>query len=192
MTGADLLALIKKQPLAFICGLIIIGCGAALFFPREAVTTAQATYEEKEKEFRKIDNNVRASAGLAEAAAEMEAAGKQFDARLVRAPQLANNLQFFYRLESDTGVKLLDARQMPVPPPRPGERRGAYVPVPFQVAIQGTFADTHAFLRRLENGPHFVRFAQMTTAKYSTGGDSTFSTGGALSITLTVEMLGTP
>jgi Tfp pilus assembly protein PilO len=192
MTGADLLALIKKQPIAFVCGIVILGSAAALFFPREAVTSAQSFYEETEKTLKKIDANVRAAAGLPEAAAQMQEAGKQFDARLVRVPQLANNLQFFYRLESDTGVKLLDARQLGVPGLRPGERRGAYVPVPFQVAVQGTYPQVRDFMRRLETGPHFVRFNQVTVNKSSTGGDAAFASAGALSVALNLDLLGTP
>lgn len=192
MNAADLIAQIRKQPIAFVCGLVILASAAALFLPREAVTNAQSIYDEAEKTLKKIDANVRAAVGLPEATAQMQEAGKQFDSRLVRVPQLANNLQFFYRLESDTGVKLLDARQLGVPPPRTGERRGAYVPVPFQVAVQGTYAQVHDFIRRIETGPHFVRFNQVTLNKYSTGGDTTFATGGGLSVALNLELLGTP
>lgn len=192
MTGADLLALIKKQPIAFACGLIIVACGAALFFPREAVTNAQALYEEKEKEFQKIDANVRNSAGLAEAAAEMQEAGRQFEARLVRAPQLANNLQFFYRLENETGVKLIDVRQQPIPAPKQGVPRGAYAPVPFAVSVQGDYAQVHDFLRRVEAGPHFLRFSQVSLSKLAAAGDARSATSNAMSATINLELLGTP
>lgn len=120
----------------------------------------------------------------------MVAAGRQFESRLVRAGQLANNLQFFYRLEADTGVKLLDVRQQGIPAPRPGERRGAYVPVPFAVSIQGSHAQIHDFLRRVEAGPHFVRFSQITIAKIS-GGVEVVAVGG-LTVAINLELLGTP
>lgn len=193
MTGADLIALIKKQPIAFGCGLVFIGSIAAYFLRSDIIDVAQADALAKDEEFRKIDANVRYTAGLAEATAEIKDAGKQFDARLVRAPQLANNLQFFYRLESDTGVKLLDVRQLPVPGPRPGEKRGAYVPVPFQVAIQGSFAQIHDFVRRVEAGPHFLRFNQVTITKFNSGGEgAAFATSGAVNVALNLELLGTP
>ncbi len=190
MTGADLLALIKKQPIAFGCGLVLVGAIAAYFLRSDIIDAAQQDAQAKEQEFQKIDANVRSTAGLAEATAEIREAGKQFDARLVRAPQLANNLQFFYRLEADTGVKLLDVRQQGIPAPRPGERRGAYAPVPFAVSIQGSHAQVHDFLRRVEAGPHFVRFSQITVAKVSGGGEAAVI--GGLTVAINLELLGTP
>ena len=192
MTGADLIALVKKQPIAFGCGLIVVASGAALFFPREAVTNAQALFEEKEQEFQKIDANVRNAAGLAEATAEIQDAGKQFETRLVRAPQLANNLQTFYRLEAETGVKLIDARQQPIPTPKPGAPKGAYSPIPFNVSVQGDYAQVHDFLRRLEAGPHFLRFTQVSLSKLSAVGDARTASGLAMSATINLELLGTP
>lgn len=192
MTGADLLALIKKQPIAFGCGLVIVACGVALFMRSEAIDSAQAFYQEKEQEFQKIDANVRNAAGLPEATAEMQEAGKQFDARLVRAPQLANNLQFFYRLENDTGVKLIDVRQQSIPAPKPGAPKGAYSPIPFAVSIQGDYAQIHDFLRHVEAGPHFLRFNQVTVAKMAAAGDSRAAASAAMSATINLELLGTP
>lgn len=193
MTGADLLALIKKQPIAFACGVVIVGLAVVLFLRSDAVALAQAEYQEREKELQKIDLNVRSSAGLAEATAEMVEAGGRFDARLVRAGQLANNLQFFYRLEKETGVRLIDVRQLPIPAPKRGEARGAFAPVPFAITIQGTFAQVHGFLRHLETGPHFTRFTQVALAKYATGGESgSGSASGMLSGSINLELIGTP
>jgi Tfp pilus assembly protein PilO len=190
MTGADLITLIKKQPIAFACGLLVAVCGVLFYFRSEAVAQAQAEAEAKQQEAKKIEANVRFTAGLAEATEEMVAAGRQFESRLVRAGQLANNLQFFYRLEADTGVKLVDVRQQGIPAPRAGERRGAYAPVPFAVSIQGSHDQIHDFLRRVEAGPHFVRFSQITIAKVS-GGVEVAAIGG-LSVAINLELLGTP
>ncbi len=192
MTGADLIALVKKQPIAFACGALIVGAAAALFLRDDAVAQAQAEFQDREKELQKIDLNVRFTAGLAEATEEMVEAGKQFDTRLVRAAQLANNLQYFYRLERETGVKLIDVRQLPIPAAKRGEARGAFAPVPFAVSAQGTFAQIHDLLRRLETGPHFVRFGHVSLAKLVSGDAAPGPVRGMLSGTINLEMLGTP
>ncbi|MBA4138036.1 MAG: hypothetical protein C0518_12020 [Opitutus sp.] len=191
MTGADLLALIKKQPIAFLCGVIVIASAAALFLRGEAVNEAQALFQAKDTEANKTEANARHTAGLAEATAEMQEVGKQFDGRLLRAPQLANNLQFFYRLEADTGVKLLDVRQNPIPAPKQGAPRPTYVGIPFTANVQGNFAQVYDFIRRVEAGPHFLRFNQLTLSKLAPAGGA----GGApdaMTAQLQVEILGTP
>lgn len=196
MTGADLIALIKKQPIAFGCAFVALVCGVLLYLRSDAVDTARQTYEAKDGEAQKMEANVRHLAGLPEETGQVQEAGRQLEARLVRAGQLASNLQYFYRIENETGVKLLDVRQNPIPAARPGAPRGTYAPVPFAVAIQGTFPQIYSFLRRIETGPQFARFNQITfnkleaTAATTTG--TTAASGDLMSVTLFIELLGTP
>ena len=192
MTGADLLAMIKKQPIAFGAGLVFIVCLVVYYFEMDAVTDARTTFEEKDTQARRIAENVRHANGLAEQTAEMQELGKQFDARMVRASQLATNLQFFYRLENETGVKLLDVRQNPVAPVRAKGPKSAYVAVPFSVNVEGTYPQILAFLRRVEAGPGFARFATVTVNKSvgPRGGEAMQSD--RLTASFTVEMLGQP
>jgi Tfp pilus assembly protein PilO len=193
MTGADLIALIKKQPIAFACGLIALAAGVTLYFRFDAINEAQTGYEAKEKEARRFEQNVRHLAGLAEATRQVQDAGRQFESRLVRAGQLASNLQIFYRLENETGVRLLDVRQQSIPAPRPNQPRGAYVPVPFTVSIQGTFQEVFDFLRRVETGSHFVRFNQVTFNKAEANASGRGSASASLmTVTFGLELLGTP
>lgn len=193
MTGADLLALIKKQPLAFICGLVVVAAGAAFFLRGETVAEAQTLFQEKEDEAQKTEANARNSAGLAEAATEMQELGKQFDARLVRATQLATNLQFFYRLESDTGVKLTDVRQNAIAPAKAGAPKTAFVGIPFAATVQGSYAQVYDFIRRVESGPHFLRINQLTLSKVApAGGPTAAAAGDQMTAQLQLEILGTP
>lgn len=192
MTGADLLALVKKQPIAFLCGLIVIASGAALFLRADTVQEAQTEFQNKDQEATKTETNARNTAGLAETTAEMREAGKQFDARLLRASQLANNLQFFYRLEADTGVKLLDVRQNAIPAAKPGVPRGTYVGIPFSASVQGSYAQVYDFIRRVEGGPHFLRVNQLTLSKLADAAGPASLGADAMTAQLQVEILGTP
>jgi hypothetical protein len=119
MTGADLLALIKKQPIAFACAFVALACGVLFYFRSDALDEARQHFEAKDTEAKKMEVNVRHLAGLPEDTSQVQEAGRQFESRLVRAGQLATNLQFFYRIESETGVKLLDVRPRPVRPAPP-------------------------------------------------------------------------
>jgi hypothetical protein len=189
MTGADLLALIKKQPIATACALVCVLCGIAFYFRMDAIDEARTAFEAKEKESRAIAQNARHTNGLAEQVAEMQAAGKAIESRLLRAGDLANNLQVFYRLENETGVKLIDARQNP-PSARQGAPKTLYVPVSFSVTMQGNYTQIWSFMRRLETGPHFARFERVAVGKVETVAKDAGSD--IMSAVLTVELLGTP
>lgn len=195
MTGADLLALIKKHPIAFACGLLALACAVALYVRSDAVDEAQRLFEEKDKESQKIALNARHTTGLAEQVQEIQAEAKQLESRLLRAGDLANNLQFFYRLENESGVKLIDVRQNPLPAAKQNAPKTLFVPVSFNLTLQGTYPQIWTFLRRIETGPHFARFDRLTVAKLEGGGRT--EGGGAagadqMNAVFTVELLGKP
>ena len=190
MTGADLLALIKKQPVAFACGVLCVLCAVAFYFRMDAIDEARAAFEAKDKEAKAVSQNARHTTGLAEQVAEIQAAGKQIESRLVRASDLANNLQVFYRLETETGVKLIDARQNPLPTPKQNAPKTLYVPVSFSLTLHGNYAQIWSFLRRLETGPHFARFDRLALAKVELGAKD--AVPDLMSAVFTVELLGTP
>lgn len=190
MTGADLLALIKKQPIAFACGVVGLLCAVALYFRSDAVDEARTNFEAKDKESQAIAQNARHTSGLAEQTSEIQAAAKQLESRLVRAGDLANNLQFFYRLENETGVKLVDARQNPYQAPKQGAPKTLYIPVSFGLTLHGNYAQIWSFLRRIETGPHFARLDRLTLSKVELGAKD--ATPDLMNAVLTVELLGTP
>lgn len=190
MTGADLLALVKKHPVAFACAVLCLLCGVAFYFRMDAIDEARTAFEAKDKEAKAIAQNARHTTGLAEQVAEMQAAGKQIESRLVHASELANNLQFLYRLENETGVKLIDARQNPIPAPKQNAPKPLYVPVSFSVTLQGNFTQIWSFLRRIETGPHFARFERLSLSKLTAAGKD--AAPDLMNAVFTVELLGTP
>lgn len=190
MTGADLIALVKKQPIAFACGLVVVLCAVWLYFDSDGIDKARSDFEAKDKESKAIAANARSANGLAEQTAEMQAAAKQLESRLLRVADLANNLQIFYRLENDTGVKLVDARQNPIPTPKQGAPKTLYTTVPFGVTIQGSYAQVWSFIRRTETIPHFARVSRLTLSKVEPGANGVAPD--SLNAVLTLELLGTP
>lgn len=187
MTGADLIALLKKHPIGAACGLVCVICGVLLYVRSDKVSEAQQLLAQKTQEDQKILANVRNATGLPQHLEAMQAAAKQMDSRLVSAGQLALNQQFFYRLESETGVKLVDVRQNALPA-RAGAAKPTYVAVPFNISIQGSFKQVMDFIERLEKGQHFARF---TTVNFTKAGGASDASD-AMTVALAVELLGTP
>lgn len=190
MTGADLLILLKKHPLGFASALVAVVC-LGLYFLRESVVDEYVQLgEQKSAESAKILNNVRNSANLAEQLVEMQEITKEIGSRLIRPNQIALNLQFFYRLETETGVKLNDVRQGTNPPGRAGQA-GAYIGVPFTVSVQGTHRQVMNFLRRLEAGSNFARFNTVSFGKVNTN-EAVAPGAGLISLSMNLDLLGQP
>jgi hypothetical protein len=190
MSSADLLAMIKKQPIGFACGVVCVICAGLLYLRGDKIEEYRADNDAKSAEASRILDNVRNSEKLPAQVAEIQTLSKDFDTRLIRAGQLAANLQYFYKLEAETEVKLIDVRQGNLP--KTG--KSLYAGVPFTVSVQGSFKQVLAFLQKLEDGPHFCHFSTVNFGKSVTsseasraGGDTTGTT-----LSLNLELLGVP
>lgn len=180
MTAAELIPLLKKHPIGFVCGLLCVACGALLYLRSDKIDEYQQLNDQKGAEMETMIANVRNAEKLAEQTTEMQAAAKELEGRLMKAGQLAGNLQYFYRLEADTGVKLMDVRQGNV---KPGAKGATFVGVPYSVTVQGSFEQVLNFMGRVERGVHFARFNSVNMTK---AGDA------QVALSLNLDILGTP
>ena len=179
MTTPELVAWIKKNPISVGCGVLSLALAVALYFRSDAIAEANQTLDEKTAEAQRYALNLANSAQLKEQLDALTTADKVIESRLIHASDLGINQQFFFKLESESGVKLLDLRQAP----RPGSGGKAYVPIGFNVSLQGDFGQVMKFLRLLEDGAHYCRTLTATCSGNRTGG---------LTLTLNLELLGTP
>jgi Tfp pilus assembly protein PilO len=184
MNASSLLAAAKKQPIGVGCAVICLVCAFLLYYRGDKIDELQTRYEAKSAEAAKITANVRNSANLTEQVAEIQAFSKDMESRLVRAGQLAVNLQYFYKLEAENEVKLVDIRQNNVSGVKAGK---LYTGIPYNVGVQGNYKQVLAFLNRLEAGRHFCRFLNINLTK-----SSSTTSSDAMSLTLGIELLGTP
>ena len=188
MTSADLLALIKKHPIGFACGVVCVACAALLYFRGGKIDEYRAAYEAKSAEATTILANVRNSDKLPAQVAEIQVLAKEMESRLVKSGQLAENLRVFYKLEAETEVKLVDVRQGNLPK----NLKSLYAGIPFTVTVQGSFPQVLAFLQKLENGPHFCRFTSVVFAKQGAGGEASRASAPGLNLNINLELLGVP
>ncbi len=184
MSGSDVIIFVKKRPVVVVCAVIALVCLGVLYFRWDEIDASKAAYDEAFKADQEILANVRNAASLPQQIETIQRATKNLESRLVHAGQLAINLQYFYRLENDTGVKLVDVRQNQIGRPS----KALYIGVPYNVTVQGSFPHVMDFMRRLESGRHFARFNTLSFSKIA-GADAG---GDALSVAMNVELLGTP
>jgi hypothetical protein len=185
MSTQELVAAVKKNPISFGCGALGIVLIAAIYFRSDAIPKAEAELGEKSAQAEKIALNIKYSAQLKEQVDALVAANREIDGRIIRASQLGINTQYFYRVESVTGVKIIDLRQntgTTVGKPA----KGTFIPVSFSVSVQGSLKQIIEFLRQIENGAHYSR---ILTA--SCNGNAA-ARSAPITLVLTLELLGLP
>lgn len=183
MTNAELLAFVKKNPISVGCGLLALALTATIYLRAEAIPEAEEVLAQKTVTAERYALNIKYSAQLKDQLESLVGANKEIDARILRATQLGTNTQYFYKLQSDTGVKLLDFRQGTAGAPAKGK---SFVAIPFSVSVQGTLPQVMNFLRELESGAHYCRI--LTASCAGNAGARSLP----LTLTINLEMLGLP
>lgn len=185
MSNEQLIALLKKNPISVGCGLLSLLLAVAIYFRSDLVPEAAKLLEQKTAEGERLNANVTNAAQLPEQLAAITEARTEIEKRLVRASELAKNLQYFYRIEAETGAKLLTIRQNPVAPLKPGAKP-ALIGVSYTLSFQGPYFTVMEFLRRVESGAHFCRVSQAGIGII--GNNRT----GPLTVSVSLELLGQP
>ena len=173
--------LFKRHPVPVGCAGLTFILLLALYFRFGTLAEVQVKLEEREKALSKLVDNVKFSAQLDTQLAALEQANAVILAGALREGELARNQQLFYRLEADSGVKLLDIRQQPVPKPAKGAAPTVYVPITFSLSILGEYPQIMKFLKNLEKGDTVSRLVAATIGQPVEGGQT---------VSLTVELLG--
>lgn len=189
MTTADLAALCKKHPISASCALLSVLLFAAAYLRQEEVPGAEAELSLRSADGDRVAINNKNAAQLREHAEAIAAARAEIEARLVRPRQLGTNTQYFYKLETDTGVKILDLRQTSGTSPTNTAKAAAkqsYVPVGFTVSVQGTLNQVLDFVRHVEGGAHYSRVLSASITSNAA------ARGSVLTLGLNLELLGLP
>ena len=185
MTNAELLALLKKNPIGVGCGVLSLLLAGGIYYRGGQVPEAEAELAQKSAEGQRYSSNLKNGVGLKEQFDELVAANTEIDRRLIHLGQSLSNSQFFYKLESESGVKLGVLTQTTAVAPK-ASGKVAFIPVGFAVTLQGSLTQLLDFLRRLESGAHYCRVLNVTCS------GSPSDHNAPLNLTLNLELLGLP
>jgi hypothetical protein len=189
ITIQNLSEYLKKYPLAIGCGTLSVVLLAGLFIRSSRTGELAVQLKQKEQDGQRILDNVRDGANLTEQHEALAASVRELESRLIRGSERAGNQQYFYQIESETGVKEVNLQSAAAGDERHGPKT-LYNPVAFTITVQGDYRQILGFLGRLESGPHFYRLNRGTVMRPRQG--VTGSPPGTLVLTLNLDLLGLP
>ena len=186
MSNEELLAFLRKNVISVACVVVSIALGFGIYYRMDLLPNAEKVLAERTQQGELLAANIEDSAQLKEQHAAIVAANEAIDNRMIRVGQLAENYQYFYRLESETNTKLTgNPRQIPLPPAPKNAPKTNFVAVPFALTAQGDYAQLVDLLRRLESGEHYCRVITCYLRPVSD------MRGGQLQLNLNIELLAT-
>ncbi len=156
MNLQGLILFVKKHPVGVGCAILAVVLGGLTFVRGGSVSELETMLQERTDQGDRLKNNLRYSAQLGEHLALVEQAVSTVERKAINPGALAINLQFFYRLEQELGLTLVDLRQGVV---TESKEPREYLSVPYLVSVQGTYLQILDFVQRLEQGERIVQFA---------------------------------
>jgi hypothetical protein len=191
ISNEKLVAFIKGNPVVVICAVLAVLLIAGSYFRSSSIPESESLLEERSALGQRIDANITNGVQLTEQLAALVSAREDIENRMVKPDELAKNQQYFYKLETETGVKLVGLRQNPIAPAKPGApaSKNAYFPVGYEVVARGDYEKVLDFLRRLEAGQ---RYCRVNSASLTLVGDASKDRSGDVNIILGLELLGQP
>lgn len=185
MSNEELIAFLKKNVISVACVAVSIALGFGIYYRSDLLPEAEKVLSSRTQQGELLAANIEDSSQLKEQHAAIVASNELIASRMIRVGQLAENLQYFYRLESETNTKLTNLRQVPLAPAPKGAPKTNFVAVPFSVTAQGDYTQLVDLLRRIEAGEHYCRVITCNMKPLSD------MRGGQLQLTLNIELLAT-
>ncbi|GAB5560583.1 MAG: hypothetical protein SynsKO_22300 [Synoicihabitans sp.] len=161
MNSQAIISFVKKHPIGVGCTVLAIVLAVLTFVRAGALEELEVLVQERSDMGSRLKNNLRYSADLDTDLETVIAAVESVEAKVINPGALATNLQFFYRLEQELGLTIIDLKQEVVEKPKQPRE---YQPVPYSVAVQGTYVQLVDFLQNLEQGDRIVRYESVSFA----------------------------
>lgn len=143
-----LVAYLKKNPALVGAAFAFVVLSGVAYLRYNKLSEHNAIFVENQKKLDRLVKNIANAAQLTSHLAELRDINSEIAKRALRPSELARNLQVFYKLESETGVKFTsDVQQMGAVSAPPSS---TYTRLSFRVNITADYSVVLAFLRQME------------------------------------------
>jgi hypothetical protein len=191
LSSKDVAAFLKRYPIAIGCGVLSVILLAGSYVRSDRTVELVKQSKEGEEQGKKILKDIRDGANLAEQYETLAGHTKELESRLVHSSERARNQQYFYRIESEIGVREISLQ--PGGARSTGPQKGAkslYAGIGYTISVQGDYRQILGFLGRMESGPHFYRLVTGSVSRAGQRGSG--GTAALITLTLNLELLGLP
>jgi hypothetical protein len=144
---------LKSQGIAIIAGFVAILLLGAAYWRSSTIAEQEVRWQSMTRQIAVMDANVRHAHGLQEQVEQLEASLQKMETQLFDPDARALNTNFFYQLERDANVRVVQARQGSY---QAGSSSSHYATVEFVLVVEGDFASLLGFMQKLYSVNAFI------------------------------------
>jgi Tfp pilus assembly protein PilO len=178
----QLFVLVRRAPFLVFSIVLFLLLSIADYFLWERQEVIASAHEEARQGGEKMFSALAGHARIVSQLETVDEALKQIDQNLIAENDLAENLGYFYQMETLSRVRLTQLNQLSS---QPADDGSPYKSIPFSLRVTGSYPQLLGFLRELESGPRLLRIKTFDFSR----ADARSNT---IALGLTVELLGSP
>ncbi len=143
----------KSHGIAIMAGFVAILMLGIAYVRSSTIAEQEVRWQSMTRQIAVMDANVRHAHGLQEQVEQLEASLQQMETQLFDPDARALNTNFFYQLERDANVRVVQARQGSY---QAGSNSSHYASVEFVLVVEGDFASLLGFMHKLHSVDAFI------------------------------------
>lgn len=141
---------IKRRPGLAVASFLILFLVVFIIYRYDQLGSHGDQLTELQDDLTKLQNNLVNSAQLERQLDALKKINRVIESTALRPADLARNSQYFYTLEADHNIKLLELQQQPLPTLARGATQPLHVPLKFTVNVAGEYEQILKFMREIE------------------------------------------
>ena len=173
----------RRNPAIVASVTVLVIFGAASYFLWERQHNLTASHEEIRRNGEDMLQSLTGHVRIAAEIATLTAALDFIDRNLINEGDLAENLGYFYSIESAAHIRFSQLNQLSSQP-QPAENQ--FKPVPFSLRATGSYRQIIRLLHEMETGPRQLRIRTYTLSQGEGNAED------SVSLDLNVELLARP
>ena len=182
---------VRKNLVSSICATLAVLLLILFVIRKGGVSEIQSAVEAKTSESGTLKADILNSTSLREHLGKLKIANNLVSSRLMKLGDLAKSQQYFYKMETDSGVKLMDLRPLSnATSLTKNAAKSEYSAVSYSCTVQGTYQQLLVFLGKLESGDHFSRILSANVSLVGSGSEGAVMPDPALTMMISIDFLG--
>ncbi len=166
MNVADLmhwLAVVRRHPLSALCAAICLISGAICWYIYTNMKWLDLEHKQVTQDTEMAIQSLISGPSVRQELAAAREVTRRIEDNLVVEDNMAENLWYFYKIESQTKAHIAEMR---TPNSIISSSRSYYKRIPFSIRLTGTYEQTAAFLYAVETGPRLSNVTSLTYRRF--------------------------
>jgi Tfp pilus assembly protein PilO len=163
------IAMVRRHPLSVLCAVICILCGCACWYIYGNMKWLEIEHKQIAQDADLAQTSLISGPSVKQERLAALVITRQIEGNLVVEDNLAENLQYFYKIEDHSKAHLAELRPLNS---IISESKSLYKRVPFSIKVTGTYEQTAGFLYGIETGPRLASITSLSMRRQDLSGQS--------------------